>query len=148
MSLPRICNLLTIWVNLICMEEMDSPSSMWKSSYCWTRVLIIDFLTLFIPSWRVSNASHIALEVLQWETKWYSFTQREEIRMFRPFKSNWTFLLSSSLQPTLILSIVTPSETTCGFNPLLTTTSQNSCQPIGYERSCTLSNIHSFCCRK
>lgn len=29
MSFPKYCGLLTIWVKLICMEEMVSPSSMW-----------------------------------------------------------------------------------------------------------------------
>ena len=35
-----------------------------------------------MPSWRVSKASHIALEVLQCEIEWYSFTLRVDIVYF------------------------------------------------------------------
>ena len=109
--LPRFCNLFTIWVNLIFMEEMVSPCSM------RTRVLIFDCLTLSVPSWRVSNASHIALAVLQWETEWYPLTPREEMRISRAFKSYCTFFFSSSFQSALGLyrtTLSSPSTAICG----------------------------------
>jgi len=110
----KFSNFFTICVNLISMEEMDSPSTMWKNSYCWMRVLIFDCLTSSVSSRRVSNPSHIALVVLQWERKSYSFTPKEEMSIFRVFKSYWTFFLSSSLQSTFGLSCATPLATTCG----------------------------------
>ena len=63
-----------------------------------TRVLIFYCLTS-----SVSNASHISLEVLQWDMEWYSLNPREEMRIFCAFKSYWTFFLSSSLQSTTLL---------------------------------------------
>jgi len=97
MSFPMFCNLLTICVNLICMKKMNLPSSMWKSSYCYMRVLIFDCLTSSVPSWKVFKASHITVEVLQCETEWYSFTPREEISMFLAFILYLLFVIIGSI---------------------------------------------------